>query len=267
MTKSRKMYDYESEFPKRFRALMERTHTSQEKLAEICSVTRQAISQWMNGITRPDILYLVKISEHFNVSTDYLLGLTNIKTTDKATKELCGTLGLDEETIKILSSDTTSAVADMWRPSIVDMYTKLIENQPKKIIPADEQQKMIERELFDTLNGISNTVSLVFDILIFDFEHSASTWKFKTNSLIDLLGGFFEALEAKTIKVNTPNGMIELSTNAIFATDSGNEKNFPHYHVNVQNLIIDSYITKIICKLNDMKEKLTFFDRRGDNKE
>lgn len=98
----KKPSEQNSTFPTRFRELMDQTHTTQEKLSQICDVTRQAISQWRNGITRPDLLYLTKIAKYFSVSTDYLLGLTDVKTTDTATKELCSTLGLSEEAIKIL---------------------------------------------------------------------------------------------------------------------------------------------------------------------
>lgn len=83
MPKKIDFYGYDSEFPTRLRDLMERTHTSQEKLAEICAVSRLAISQWMNGLTGPDIIYLVEIAKYFGVSTDYLLGLTWVKSLDE----------------------------------------------------------------------------------------------------------------------------------------------------------------------------------------
>ena len=46
---------------------------SQEELAEMLDVSRQAISRWELGSTLPDIPNLLKISELFNVSTDYLI--------------------------------------------------------------------------------------------------------------------------------------------------------------------------------------------------
>lgn len=77
MKKSSENYGYESAFPKRFRLLMEANNVQQHTIANIIGVKRQSISQWINGDTRPDILSLGKIAEHFNVSTDYLLGLTD----------------------------------------------------------------------------------------------------------------------------------------------------------------------------------------------
>jgi len=46
---------------------------TQEGLAEICSVTRQTISNWENGKSYPDLETLVLISDTFDVSLDALL--------------------------------------------------------------------------------------------------------------------------------------------------------------------------------------------------
>lgn len=45
---------------------------SQEYLAEICNVSRQAISKWEAGITYPEIGKLIILSNLFNVSIDIL---------------------------------------------------------------------------------------------------------------------------------------------------------------------------------------------------
>ena len=46
---------------------------SQEELAEMMDVSRQAISRWEMGSTLPDVPNLLKISELFDVSADYLI--------------------------------------------------------------------------------------------------------------------------------------------------------------------------------------------------
>ena len=46
---------------------------SQEELAEMLDVSRQAISRWELESTLPDVPNLIKISEIFGVSTDYLV--------------------------------------------------------------------------------------------------------------------------------------------------------------------------------------------------
>ena len=106
MTKTSETYGYSSTFPTNLRNLMAEKKVTNKRLSEICSVKAQSVSLWINGETRPDILSLVKIAKYFNVSTDFLLGLNDYETTDKATKELCSTLGLSEDSINLLLKNT-----------------------------------------------------------------------------------------------------------------------------------------------------------------
>lgn len=46
---------------------------SQEELADRIGVSRQAISKWESGQSVPDMKKIIKLSEEFQVSTDYLL--------------------------------------------------------------------------------------------------------------------------------------------------------------------------------------------------
>ena len=50
---------------------------TQVQLAQKLGVTKQTVSNWENDNIQPSIDMLVKISKAFNVSTDYLLGLTS----------------------------------------------------------------------------------------------------------------------------------------------------------------------------------------------
>lgn len=46
---------------------------SQEELAEQMDVTRQSVSKWEGAQSIPDIEKIIRLSELFGVSTDYLL--------------------------------------------------------------------------------------------------------------------------------------------------------------------------------------------------
>lgn len=48
---------------------------TQEKLAELLSVSAQAVSRWENDSAMPDIALLVPLANLFHVTTDYLLGV------------------------------------------------------------------------------------------------------------------------------------------------------------------------------------------------
>lgn len=57
----------------RIQSLRETNKLSQEELAEKLEVSRQAISKWENGVSKPDINNIVKLSEIYGVTTDFLL--------------------------------------------------------------------------------------------------------------------------------------------------------------------------------------------------
>ena len=55
---------------------------TQVQLAQKLGVTKQTVSNWENDNIQPSIDMLMKISKIFNMSTDYLLGLTPINSID-----------------------------------------------------------------------------------------------------------------------------------------------------------------------------------------
>ena len=57
----------------KLQALRQKKGLSQEQLAERLEVSRQSVSKWESGQSRPDMDKLVVLAELFGVSTDYLL--------------------------------------------------------------------------------------------------------------------------------------------------------------------------------------------------
>ena len=53
--------------------LRKKAGLSQEKLAEMLDISRQAVSKWENGTTNPDINNIVQLGKVYDVSTDYIL--------------------------------------------------------------------------------------------------------------------------------------------------------------------------------------------------
>lgn len=51
----------------------------QEDIGAIVHVGKSTVSQWENNIHVPDIETIVKIANYLNVTSDYLLGLTNVR--------------------------------------------------------------------------------------------------------------------------------------------------------------------------------------------
>lgn len=56
-------------------------------IADLLNIKYDTYWNWESGRSQPPLEYLIKLSKLFNVSTDYLLGLTDIK--NPASKEDC----------------------------------------------------------------------------------------------------------------------------------------------------------------------------------
>lgn len=105
MSSNHNTTDYRNPFAERLSDLMKNKGITQDMLSKYCYVTRQSVGKWVTGQSTPDIDNLAKIADYFDVSTDYLVGRNDYKTTNKATKELCQTLGLSERSIDFLRKD------------------------------------------------------------------------------------------------------------------------------------------------------------------
>ena len=66
-----------STFSNRLRELRTEHNMSMKQLAKLINTTDAAISNWENGVNEPKISYIVSLSKVFNVTTDYLLGLSD----------------------------------------------------------------------------------------------------------------------------------------------------------------------------------------------
>lgn len=63
----------------RIKEVRESRHVIQEIGANEIGVTQQAFSKYERDITNIKVDVLIKLAEYFNVTTDYLLGLSDVK--------------------------------------------------------------------------------------------------------------------------------------------------------------------------------------------
>lgn len=61
------------EFQQRLYELRKQSGLSQEGLADLLGVTRQAVQKWESGASRPDMDNLAALARYFNVTLDYLV--------------------------------------------------------------------------------------------------------------------------------------------------------------------------------------------------
>lgn len=61
------------EISERLQELRKKAGYSQEQVSEMLGLSRQAISKWESGQGKPDIENIIKLTEIYHVSADYLL--------------------------------------------------------------------------------------------------------------------------------------------------------------------------------------------------
>lgn len=95
-----------SVFAIKIRNLFEESGNTHGKLAEYIekktgeSVTRQAVGQWCNGNSCPNLKIVPVIADFFGVSTDYLLTNTGIKSSKIEITGVCEYTGLSEKAVR-----------------------------------------------------------------------------------------------------------------------------------------------------------------------
>lgn len=90
------------EIGKRIRALRENLGLTQLDLAKELNVKRQTVAQWENGERDLKTGYIIALAKFFNVTSDYLLGLSDYKTETKA--DIGMITGLSDKNIDFLTS-------------------------------------------------------------------------------------------------------------------------------------------------------------------
>jgi transcriptional regulator with XRE-family HTH domain len=65
-------------FVNRLNELIKEKGITRYKLAKDLNVNKQTVIFWADGINEPKISYLVQLAKYFDVSADYLLGLTDV---------------------------------------------------------------------------------------------------------------------------------------------------------------------------------------------
>lgn len=64
-------------FCDRLKELREEAGVSMAQLSEALDVSNAAICKWENGLAEPKVSYLIKLSNFFECTVDYLVGITD----------------------------------------------------------------------------------------------------------------------------------------------------------------------------------------------
>lgn len=104
-------------FCNRLNTLFYNRKESQEAAAKVFNTSRQTFGNWLAGRNQPDFETLIKIAKYYNVSTDYLLGITNVSSIDNEVRTAVEVTGLSEkalENIRVLCGKSSTT----WKSNL-----------------------------------------------------------------------------------------------------------------------------------------------------
>lgn len=68
-------------FCERLKNLLDEKGVTKAQMSKDTGISVHRITTWLHGTRKPNIKYLLPISDYFDVSTDFLCGLTNRRQT------------------------------------------------------------------------------------------------------------------------------------------------------------------------------------------
>ena len=89
-------------FAKRLNELIKEHKCTHDEIASVTNMTRQGVGKWVNGASVPDALAAAKVAKFFNVSSDYLLGLSDNKTSDVELSAFCRYSGISDWALSLI---------------------------------------------------------------------------------------------------------------------------------------------------------------------
>lgn len=143
----------------RLKQLRIKNGLKQQELADMFGLSSGTISFYESEQRKPDIDFIVAIAKYFDVSTDYLLGLTNA--IDKENIDISKVTGLNDFSLTILeksSKEKNNTAADIINTIVVMSSFKMLVNL---INDKDKDIKEVQEDIAD---------SKIKDILTMDKE-------------------------------------------------------------------------------------------------
>jgi len=91
-------------FAENLKQLRKENQLSQEELAEILDVSRQAVSKWEQGIGYPEVEKLLLLSSKLNISLDSLMATSITQKSDAEKKKVTGTITITSPIERVIAT-------------------------------------------------------------------------------------------------------------------------------------------------------------------
>lgn len=158
MARMKKEFDKDGIFQQRFREQYEKLNITQQAFADALGASRPTVTAWLDGKNIPDIISLKQMTELFNVSADYLLGISDTERPDVNLRAAVEYTGLSEKAVKKIHGGLDDFVCD--GVGISDGEKNRNRNMASSLIISENFIRM--------LNGVRNVASETYWKKIFD---------------------------------------------------------------------------------------------------
>ena len=156
----------EKEIGEKIATLRAEKQETQQQLADSLGVKRETIKFWEGGNRQIKGGDIIKIARHFGISTDYLLGISDVKAPETSMQAVCDMTGLSEKSIlsiqifKALHNEELNAMLtdDCFSDVLSSMdslnyYSEFLQDQIKysehlSFYEKNEENEKLLRELF-----------------------------------------------------------------------------------------------------------------------
>ena len=149
-------------FTERFKELFDKDNIPYIQLGNKTGVRQSLLNNYYNGKSFPTIENLIKISQYYNVSTDYLLGLSNNSTTDTTAQGVCNYFGINERVVQGI------------KDNIDDLFEDLDEDE------REETQQVLEKVVTSETYILSYITQEILDAIVTkdsDNFFKSAAWK------------------------------------------------------------------------------------------
>ncbi len=185
---------YNASFPERLRKLMEEQHKTQQDVADYLGKSRQAVGSYANGSSSPDWETIAQLARYFHISSDWLLGVSNIR--DKKIASISADdLGLSDEAVSALIQSRKDAMATAVINHLLEsgsLLEKVRKYYASFVIERIKANPPFPADLISSAGDYRLFLADIFEILPKDrsfFEAKYST----SNSFVDSAEEYFLA--------------------------------------------------------------------------
>ncbi len=171
-------------FAENLKAIRKENRVTQEELAEILGVSRQAISKWESGNGYPETEKLLVISKKLNVSLDYLMGNEVL---EKKDNKVLISQSLGKITIKTFDNERV-VVCQGVRTSKIALPKK---GEPKYILVGIDKvtfwgEHTVTLGYYDSIDNIEKEINNITQAM----GNADSIYKLQYNAQIEYVGFF-----------------------------------------------------------------------------